>query len=162
MNCRKIQGHRKRSLKNACNIFQQRNKLVKKVMRTYMEWIKFFNVHDSGCACREESACLHRLTAAWLWLRQRGPMSVVKHTLSTHPHTHLHTLHHPVRAKRRGLHLFACQQCNYEDWGGVRWQGALQICKNTDKIPLSQALQVQVLQQSFLGAISITLWMVVQ
>lgn len=30
-----------------------------------------------------------------------GPMHVVKHTLSTHPHANLHTLHHPAKAKQQ-------------------------------------------------------------
>lgn len=59
--------------------------------------------------------------AAWLRLKH-GPMSVVKHVLSTHPHTHLYIWCHPATAERHGwgTGLQGSQECNCKK-GEMGW-----------------------------------------
>lgn len=107
---------------------------------------------DIGRACREESACLHWLTAAWLWLKHMDQCMLsntpCRHTLM---HTYIHyTIQPKPNNKSQAQDWSPPTVLLQEEWGGVRWQRVGWHPpipqKATDKLPLGicQALMPQV------------------
>lgn len=113
-----------------------------------------WTLHDTGCACREESACLHRLTAAWLRLKHTGPVSVVSHPL-----------HRPARSQQHGSGsgLDGSQQFYYkrgEETG--HWATLSHTSKTTDKLPLEPSTWTSSAPAELLRGHQYKLWLVVQ
>lgn len=100
---------------------------------------------DIGRACREESACLHWLTAAWLWLKHMDQCMLsntpCRHTLM---HTYIHyTIQPKPNNKSQAQDWSPPTVLLQEEWGGVRWQRVGWHPpipqKATDKLPLVYA-----------------------